>query len=205
MKNIFAVILAVMILTGISFAQIGVMVGANVTNFKGASELKLNTRTGITAGLYLDFPESGFGFMPAILYSQKGATLTSSVLEDGVPVNIDATMKYDYIEIPVLVRYTLETHTSFRPFLLAGPYLGILVSSRMAGTGSSAGVDPITVETDITNQRTFDYGFAYGGGVRFDLGNISMNINLRYSIGMLAADKGQLKNSGFSIMAGLLL
>jgi hypothetical protein len=75
----------------------------------------------------------------------------------------------------------------------------------MAGTGSSAGVDPITVETDITNQRTFDYGFAFGGGIRFDLGNISMNINLRYSIGMIAADKGQLKNSGFSIMAGLLL
>jgi hypothetical protein len=205
MKNIFAIMLAVMILTGISFAQIGVMVGANVTNFKGATELNLNTRTGITAGLYLDFPESGFGFMPSILYSQKGATFSSSVLEDGVPVNINATMKYDYIEIPFLVKYTLETRTSFRPFLLAGPYLGILVSSRMAGTGSSAGVDPITVETDITNQRTFDYGFAFGGGIRFDLGNISMNINLRYSIGMIAADKGQLKNSGFSIMAGLLL
>jgi len=82
MKNICPVVLAVLLLTGISFAQIGVTGGVNVSNFKGVGVFNFNNRTGITVGLYLDLPGSGFGFMPSVLYSQKGATFSSSEYND---------------------------------------------------------------------------------------------------------------------------
>jgi len=205
MKYMSAVILGVLVFTGVSLAQVGITIGVNVFIFKGASVFKFNPRTAASGGLYWDMPGDGFSFMPEILYSQKGATFSTSILESGVKIPVDATMRYDYIEIPLLAKYTLTTNSSFRPFLIAGPYLGILISSALFESGTvTAGEDPITVLSDITGQQRIDYGLTFGGGARFDIGTNSFNVNIRYSVGEVAADKGELKNTGISIMAGFL-
>jgi len=110
-------------------------------------------------------------------------------------------MKYDYIEIPLMAKYTIEINRNVSSFLQAGPYLGFLISSTIAGTGSAAAQDPLTVVNYITDQPKFDYGFAFGGGAIFNFGNTSINVNICYSIGMLSAVKNQLQNSGLTVGA----
>ena len=206
MKIISTVLFALFLLSGISFAQVGVSIGANVDKFQGNSEYDLHYRTGIAVGIYYDYPGSGFGFMPEILYSQKGATFSSSTVVTGHLVTGDATMKYDYIELPLLGKYSFEALGNFRPFLLAGPYVGILINSKMSVLGTDQTLaQTALVESDISDQQKFDFGITFGGGVSYNLGKIGLNINFRYSIGMLNVDKASLKNSGFSIMLGMLL
>jgi opacity protein-like surface antigen len=46
-------------------------------------------------------------------------------------------------------------------------------------------------------------GLAFGGGIKIELGSTALNINLKYSIGLVYVDDADTKNSGFSIMAGI--
>lgn len=204
MKKTFTVIIAVILLSGISFAGIGITTGVNLANFNGVAGLDLSSRTGFSVGLFLDHAGSGFSVMPSILYTQKGASYSQQSYQSGYAVKIDVDLKYDYIECPIMGRYVIETASNIKPFLLAGPYLGILLSSKISGTGSVQGYSQTaTVEANIPDQKTVDIGLAFGGGIKVELGSTALNINLKYSFGLMSVDNADTKNSSFSIMAGI--
>lgn len=77
----------------------GVKGGVNIATL--SSDDDLDSRTGIHAGLVLDFslPLLPIGVESGIYYTQKGAEFT----EDGITV----TGKLDYIEVPVLAKISL--------------------------------------------------------------------------------------------------
>lgn len=201
MKKVLSLIV---LLTFISFAQVkfGVTGGANFSNFYGKDAKDLDTRTGISIGLFIDNDSDGWGFNPQLLYSMKGAKQTSSETSmGGVETQYDYTVKYDYIEIPLLIRYVIPMTGNIDPVLHAGPYIGYLASSRAKVSITENG-RTYDVETDIKKQFGVDAGLRFGAGVNIQLGRNLLGLYVDYSFGFLNLnDYSEEKNSCFSIMA----
>ncbi len=65
----------------------------------------------------------GFSLQPEILISRKGAEADT--------LRTRGTVKLDYVEIPILLRYTIPVRSSFRPTLYAGPAVAFRLHSKV--------------------------------------------------------------------------
>jgi hypothetical protein len=112
-------------------------------------------RIGVAAGGYFNWPLAArLSFQPEVLYSQQGSALS----EGGV----DAKIKFDYIAVPLLLRYRL-TSSSHPVFVAGGPSIAFNVKAK-----SSATIGGATTEIDISDVvESYDFGVAVGGGVEF--------------------------------------
>lgn len=161
----------------------GLRAGLNFANFNDLDGEKPDSRTGFMVGGYLNFkvPMSPLSIQPEALYTQKGA-------EDG-----GATVKLDYLEIPVLAKFSFAPGP-VTPHVYFGPYVGFVLNSEISGGGASISID---------NAQT-DFGGVVGGGLDLNLGVTKLNAGIRYGFGLTDAfDGGQGKNGVFSIVAGI--
>lgn len=107
-----------------------------------------------------------------------------------------------YIEIPALVKYSLEIDQNLTPYLLAGPSFGILLNGN------------IKFEDGDTADRTdsfkkVDLGFGLGAGVECSVSNYKVFAELRYSIGVIDVNdvetiETKFRNRGLNIVLGTL-
>ncbi len=201
MKKVLSLIV---LLTFISFAQVkfGITGGVNFSNFYGEDAKERDTRTGLSVGLFIDNDSDGWGFNPQLLYSMKGAKQTSSETSmGGVVTEYEMTSKYDYIEIPLLIRYVIPMTGNIEPVLHAGPYVGYLVSSRNKVSIAESG-RTYDIETEIKKQFGVDAGLRLGAGVKIQLAEHQIGLSVDYSFGFFNLnDYTKAKNSCFSIMA----
>ncbi len=133
--------------------SLGNATGDSLTTATGASKSML---AGFLAGAVFCFePTKGLGIQPEIFYVQKGVKLTLGGAED--------KLKVDYLEVPVLVKWLPQMKDSkIQPTIFAGPYLGILLSSKAESAGG-ASVD----EKDNTNST--DFGITGGAGLGYKM------------------------------------
>jgi len=185
--------------------QMGFIGGINIANLDEESS-DYNSLTVFGFGGVAEFglgEKMGLCLQP--MYLQKGASEEMS----GVTVE----MQLAYIEIPVLFKLYLGTGDT-KPYLMAGPTIGFSLSADMEISygGMSASVDV----SDM--METFDYGLAFGGGVSFPVGNNSIFVEAKYSLGLADIAKegeievdgmtqtipdAEVKTSGIQIMAGM--
>ena len=153
----------------------GIKGGTSFANVNGSDvNGDPSTRTGILVGAYagLSFGDVPVTIQPEINYIQKGFKSDNS----GVTV----TTKLNYIEVPILAKYSIDATESVKPHVIAGPYLGINITSKQAAGGQSQ---------NLQNISTTDFGIAAGAGV-----NVSgIDITARYDLGL-----SQLPDSGNS-------
>lgn len=176
----------------------GIKGGLNIANLAGAED-DLDSRTGIHAGLVLDFsfPLMPVGIESGIYYSQKGAQIS----EDGMT----ATWKLDYVEVPVLAKISVDPPGPFSPHIVVGPYAAYNINSELDVSAGSASV----IEDFSEFTSDIDFGGVIGVGADFSLGVTKLNIQARYSRGLLDVndngfeDEGE-HNSVFSISAGIM-
>lgn len=160
--------------------------------FAGAS-LSNKTLMGFSFGGFVTYNFSPtVALQPELLYSMKGFTITAEGEDEDVDV------KMDYIEIPVLFKFMFGKGTA-KPYLFAGPSLGILVSSKMKSGGESVDAKDLWKTTDV--------GVVFGGGVGFPLGQGALSLDGRYTMGVTnTPDAGDadinIKNSNISFMVG---
>ena len=114
MKRILTVVLAALMLTGISAsaqAKWGVTAGLNFNTSK-FSEVDVKARTGWSVGgtCLVDLP-LGFSVQPSLLYHQKGANITNEL-----------SQSMGFLELPVSVQWGPDL-LIFRPFLDVTPYV----------------------------------------------------------------------------------
>ena len=180
MKRIVAVLVLGILVTASSFAQIelGVKGGINLANMSG-SGAPPNTKTlaGFAGGGYL---EISLPFLltiqPEVLYSQKGFISEETLLG----TNIKITGRLNYLEIPVLVKYSFPVPV-VKPSVYAGPAVGILLSAK--ATAEAAGQ---SAETDIKDQTTStDWGLVVGASAHIAV----VTLDVRYTLGLTTADK----------------
>lgn len=185
--------------------QLGFIGGINIANLEEESS-DFSSLTVFGFGGVAEFglgEKMGLCFEP--MYLQKGASEEMS--------GITAEMQLAYIEIPVLFKFYLGSGDT-KPYLMAGPTIGFSLSAdmEMSYGGMSASVDV----SDM--METFDYGLAFGGGVSFPVGNNSIFVEARYSLGLadiakegefevdgltVTIEDAEVKTRGIQIMAGM--
>jgi opacity protein-like surface antigen len=181
----------------------GVLAGLDLATLGGSDFSGVGSRTGLTLGGYVTFHlDRRFGLEPELLFTQRGASEES----DGDRV----TIKMDYIDVPVLVRWDVPTTGQLRPFFLAGPTLSFQVSCNgeesQGGASVSASCDDINqANPGSLSKKSVDIGATLGGGVTFPAGRkTNLSLGIRYTHGLLATfDGSDAKNRTWQFLAGL--
>jgi Outer membrane protein beta-barrel domain len=173
------VLLAMMILAAQGAAAQEVSYGAKAgvsfatLSFDPSSEVSYGLRTGVTAGGLVAFPiGSRLTIQPEGLFTQKGAKVDD--------LGVSATIEIDYIEVPVLAKYTVAGGPARSFHVFGGPSVAFKVHSS-----SSATLGGSTVEIDNGDRiEDIDYGVVMGAGMTFD----RFTVEGRFTLGLANID-----------------
>jgi Outer membrane protein beta-barrel domain len=212
MKKLFILLTVSLLLVGSSHSQVkisgGLLGGLNIANLSTDPEptgISLDNLTGFAVGGVLNFEfSSGFCIQAEPMYLQGGAQTTIS--EQGINVNLK--LKTNYISIPVLLTYVFQAgENQIKPYIFAGPSLGILVSATASGEAGG-----ITADFDIKDSlKTIDFSALFGAGVNIPVGSNTIFVEGRYSLGFininnsdfLSASAVTIKTKGIQFFAGI--
>jgi len=165
----------------------GIKGGLNLASQSlGGSGISLDTKAkaGVHLGVYatIMFSEN-VGLQPELLYSSQGTKFDLAGLDD-------SSYKFNYINIPILLRYNFNSIVN----LHAGPQFGILASAK-TNVGD--------IEEDVKEfVKGSDLSAAFGLGVDLPAG---LNFTVRYSLGLSDIDKeddSEIKNNNIQISIG---
>jgi hypothetical protein len=180
--------------------KLGFQGGINLANGTVDPDLSTTTRTGMMGGAAFEIEFTDvFSIQPELLYVQKGAKFEDT--EMGIPFK--ATLKFDYIEIPVLLKATFGS-SDFKPFVFFGPNLGFNIGSELEIEVMG---DTETVDTKDETEGT-DFCLDFGAGGEFPIGqSTDLFISARYSLGLTDIVKdpdASAKTTGIQIMVGVM-
>lgn len=156
---------------------------------------------GLIGGVYKNFRigRSHFSIQPELLYTRKGLKSFTYVPTKAVPlgVKVHYKLKLNYLELPVLFKYSLNRGGRINPAFLVGPYVAYSFKTILETVNSFLRVKTTKFGSQL---RTFDLGWVFGGEVDFG----RFNIGLRYAMGRLNLAKSDAKgkNSVISVVAG---
>lgn len=113
-------------------------------------------RVGFAAGGFVAIRfDGGFSIQPEVLFTQKGVKFEAS--EGGF--SGDVTFKADYLDVPILARYTFGK--GLRGYVFAGPSLDFKLSAKV-----KIGVLGESDEEDVSDDiEDFEFALAFGGGI----------------------------------------
>ncbi len=205
---------------GGSKLSLGVFGGLNIPQLSGGGDNEMSrdytSRLGAAFGV-----TSSYNLGPAlaiqadVLYSSEGGQRNGMQAIDGATINPDVpagTYFYadfnnesilNYIEIPLMVKYSILERKSSKIYANLGPYFGFLLNATQKTGGSSliyadrSGTMPLSPQaqpfdasTDIKNDiNAFNFGVT--GGVVFaqKLGNGDIFLDLRAAYGLTTVQK----------------
>jgi len=174
MKKIVMIFCALGLVFGLSAQNFGVQVGMNMSSLSGEEMEDLDMKMGINGGVVADFSFSDvMSLKTGALYSTKGAQMEDS--------GIKMSLALSYIEVPLNIGYSVSDQIS----LMAGPYIGLLMSAKSKVSGSFLGED-IDEEEDVKEDFAgMDFGINLGASFSI---NESISIGAGYQLGL--ADLG---------------
>ncbi|MBI2822990.1 MAG: PorT family protein [Acidobacteria bacterium] len=168
----FSVVALLMITSStLSIAQrfeAGVKVGANAARLRalethegpGGAELDSELRLGLLAGAFVAANINRYlAIQPEALFSRKGTRLEGHT-EDPFP--LEASVRLDYIEVPVLARLSISRGAR-AGYLIAGPAIGFSVGTDLRAQISSRSLPERDISDEIKNTEV---SFVLGGGVQ---------------------------------------
>jgi opacity protein-like surface antigen len=165
------------------FAQtrFGLTGGLTIGSLTGNSVKNADTRYGFSLGVLLDIPLGyGFSIQPEATYTQKGATASQPLAY----THVDVTYEYDYIDIPLKLKYTVPTQSNVSPYIFAGPALCILSNASL-----TAEVNGNSSSTDIKNQSDSDFGMVFGAGFHVNYTKTALMLGAQYYFGFNSVDQ----------------
>jgi hypothetical protein len=178
---------------------LGIKGGINSANLRIESQNTVSsfqTVTRLTWGGFLGFRiTNSFSIQVEVLSSPKGSRFFQNT--GGVPV--ETTLRYDYTEVPLLIRYSQRSEGRLTPTLFAGPYIAFRRSAEATSTsGGQVITEPLQDQTDR------DYGIAFGASFAYKLGAISLIADLRYDLGLTDVDKAPGSTFNHRVLAILI-
>jgi len=193
MKKLIAIaVVAGFLVPAIAGAEIsltgkGVKLGLNLANISGSDasdDAKMNL--GVALGGYGTFTvNEAFAIQPEVLYSQKGS-------KEG-----DVYFNLSYLDIPVLAKWTPAVQGEVKPFLFAGPSIGLLLSAEAEMDGDTMDMKD--------NTSGLDLGLVIGAGADMVINGHKINGDIRYDMGLSTLDDAgdaKIYNSVISLMVG---
>jgi hypothetical protein len=143
---------AFFVFTSISEAQdvVGFRIGLSVANIGGdlRAEDDFGSRVGFAAGLFGTVPlRHGFSVQPELLYAQKGFTTERAAVaiadEPGDGDLVSARLELTYLDVPVLIKYTLPVTSGVALSFYSGPMISFELSERIVIDGLQGGISRI--------------------------------------------------------------
>lgn len=202
MKKNTMLLLSVLLSMSNLYSQFSTKIGINIANqslkIVDENEVDFDSRTGflISAGFEHDLNDE-FSIHPELAYISKGNKLKSKIYEN-------RTVSFNYIELPVMVKYKrVVGPVNF--YLNLGPNFGIALNAKIKDEDGD--VEELAFGGEDQYKR-FEFGLGIGGGLIYNIGDYDTFFDLRYNFGLsdIDADEDQtLKNTGFSIAAGIFL
>jgi len=137
--------------------------------------------SGFTAGFF--FPKEindVFTIQPELLYTQKGT------IENYMGYTLETSL--DYIELPLLFKFSLLINDTIYPNLFFGPYVAYLINAEDKVNNG--------VTRKITALNDFDAGAVVGAGIDFKVSGHKITLEGRYSRGMVNIADSNFKYQG---------
>jgi hypothetical protein len=181
-----ATILASVLLTALLAApaaaqtSVGLVAGINRSDYHTDLENAVHSsRIGVVVGGVLDLPVAGVvSLRVEPLYIKKGGSAEDAALRE------DVTIGASVLEVPMFARVNLGE--AGRPYLLAGPTVGVLLSSDLSGSDTG-----IPFEGNLMDvSKRFDLGVGLGGGWTHGFGGLNAFLEGRYVWGLSNLMKG---------------
>ena len=138
-----------------------------------------NSILGVSGGMGIEIgltKNNSFAIQPEI-----------SFLQTGIKFGGNSIFKINYLEIPLLVKYTLSLN-KFKIFVNAGPSFGFGVGGKYkheysGGTYTHKIIFKNPKENDIIIQSKTDFNLQIGGGIGYQVGKYYVWIEGRYGKG----------------------
>jgi len=140
----------------------------------GSRKSVLRATFGVFAAFNLN---KNFAIQPEINFLSTGDQLVATI-DTG---EFKLVYFYNYLHIPVLIKYRLAQQGKVIPVIFAGPALGILLSER-----EKEYVDDILVR-DISRKQWYkstDFGADFGVGAEMMMNKCKILLDLRYYLGL---------------------
>jgi len=196
-RRIAATALALVILgastTSAQTFQFGVKGGVNFATLSVEDgDSAFDSRIGAVIGGFVTWQAfSWLELQPEVLFTSKGA----KVEESGISSNLIV----DYLEVPILARYSRPLSDNWRVFVAGGPTVAVRLRARTT-TEFSGGTEEIDIDDDV---EQMDFGVAVGGGV--EVGR--WILDGRYTFGLSdvdadTSDAATFRNRVISVTAG---
>ncbi len=193
MKKIVFLLFSALTISFASQAQIGIKLGANLSNLAGDlrhEDLNKN-KIGFVGGLSYNIPLSGDNFLslqPELLYSMKGykyADMTVTEIDPATnqsnQVTYEGKVNYSYLDLPILLKVNAGPI-----FFEAGPQISYLLGIQDNTEKTINGVDFENYQTiDKDNLAELEIGYAAGLGFQAPMG-ITIGVRYNGSISRLA-------------------
>ena len=182
----------------VSDIKFGAKGGVNFANLAGDDADGAKMFMGFNAGFFVEIPVADkLVFQPEILYSAQGSKSEGPLFIDGSVYNVEATLKFNYINIPLVFKYEIADKFS----LEAGPYVGFLTSAKLKAKIQGVGSDTIDAKDQL---KSTDFGLALGMNYEF---TDVIFANARYQSGLTEigdseGNNNDIKNSVFQIGLG---
>jgi hypothetical protein len=221
---------------------VGAFGGLNIPDLTGGGGNPLSSnwssRSGLAYGLTFNWNTgTHFAWRVDVLYSSEGGqhngmqALTASSFNPLASTNTYYYANYNnasimnYVEVPVMAKYSFPLSRSSKFYVDFGPYVGFLLNAKQKTSGSSpvyedaAGTIPLTVNpetalpysvsfdasTPITDQiHTVNFGLTGGIGFSQEVGFGSVFVDFRGAYGLTVVQKNSAAD-GSNHIGNLLL
>lgn len=176
----------------------GPKAGLSLAKLTGDDIGDVDWKIGFSGGAFLGIGVSPtLTVQPELVYVMKGAKETD--------MGVDYKYKVNYVEVPILVKWTAPTEGSVKPNVFFGVAPAFLMSAKISG--DSAGV---SAELDIKDEvKSVDFGAVIGGGLDFPAGSGTVCFDVRYTLGLTKIDDtgadADVKNSALSASLGFAI
>ena len=181
MKKIALLTFAILLMSGISNAQVkfGVTAGVNLTELSTESDFVeyVKGATNYKFGVLFQVKALGFAIQPEVLYSVKGGTFNNT---GNLSLFADTKYKSQNIEIPVNFQYGLDAGIA-RIYVQAGPYVSFL-------TGGLVNDSEENFKLEDENLNAMDFGVGLGVGAEL----LGVQLAVKYDWGLSKLGKEEL-------------
>ncbi len=164
--------------------EVGIKGGYLNTKFVGDSDPVFNALSNTIGGVTFSFWVNHNVTVEAeVLYARKGSETRTGIdfFNEGTEVLTDVSFGVNYIEVPVLGRWSLDPAKLISPTVHGGGYLGSLADSFVTYQAVSGGLSQRESDDSI---KTLDYGVLAGVGVDLNIDFHTLRLDARYSRGL---------------------
>lgn len=181
-------------ITAQNAVTLGLQGGHNNAKARHLNVGTTSKRSGIVAGGFVEIipPNSLISYQVEFHYLQKGAYIKGDTSR--------VRFKFNYLEIPLLLRSTAR-NDGIKPFVFAGPKIGILLSA-IANIKTTSLSESRDLKKDT---KPIDFSLDMGIGFEYAFGQTCFFGAARYSLGLVDIDKssrGEWYSRDFQITAG---